>query len=133
MSQSLKIDNLPFLPQNWISPPKLIRGPPQYQQGAFLRKNTVWHFEGATQTSLKKRGQLLLKNLDFLSSQLLLGLRQQCAPSSGELLENNDYRSWIKAAFHKLGFFDPTKAGIGLIYCKAVAKATHHCDYQLSF
>ena len=30
--------------------------------------------------------------------------------------QNNDYRSWIKAAFHKLGFRCPQR--IGLIYCK---------------
>ena len=37
--------------------------------------------------------------------------------------ENNDYRSWIKAAFHKLGFLQARQSvsaqRIGLIYCKA--------------
>lgn len=48
--------------------------------------------------------------------------------------ENNDYRSWIKAAFHKLGFFlwrlwsCPKRNRTYLLQ----SQSTHHCDYQLS-
>ena len=77
---------------------------------------------GATQTapaeaSVKKPGFFLLLETTSLVGlgQLHLLPRTKQKQENGDELnhqENNDYRSWIKAAFHKLGFLQARQSAL---------------------
>ena len=80
MSQSLKIDNLPFLPQNWISPPKLIRGPPQYQQGAFFTEKHSLAFRGRHTDVFEEERAASVKKPGFFEFSTAAGFKAAMCP-----------------------------------------------------